>query len=175
MKCITPAALMVVALSASAQAQQNTMVAGVNAVYSQAKGYLMATAQQVPQDKYGFKPTPEVRSVGAILGHVADSNRMFCAMAEGKAQPPENMGSEKLTDKDQIIAALNSAFAYCDGVMAKLTDADLGRKLTMFGQPATVAEVIAENAAHDFEHYGNLVTYMRLNGMVPPSSQPAKN
>lgn len=172
------AALVLLASAGSANAQSEragSMSAasmGTAFPYNIAKAYLIKTAEQVPQEKYAFKPTPAVRSLGAILGHVADANRMFCAIIEGKPQPPEDAGSEKLTDKAALIAALKSAFDYCDGVLAKVTDADLVKPVDLFGMKTNVAGVISLNGAHDMEHYGNLVTYMRINGMVPPSSQP---
>lgn len=178
-KTLITASLMMLVYAASANAQEAAEKAsamrattmGVGSVYQIAKGYLLRTAELVPQEKYSFKPTPAVRSFGAILGHIADSQHMFCTMAEGKPQPSEDMGTEKLTDKEAIIAELKRSFAHCDAVYAKLTDADLAREVNLFGNKANVAAVITLNASHDMEHYGNLVTYMRINGIVPPSSQ----
>lgn len=182
-RTVAVAALVLLASTGSASAQsrkassknmasgQNMASGGITSVYNIAKGYLLKTAEQVPQDKYSFQPTKEVRTLGAMLGHVADANSMFCAIADGKPQPPENAGSEKLTDKAALIAALNAAFAYCDGVLAKITDSDLKKPRDLFGMKSNVAGVMTLNAAHDMEHYGNLVTYMRIIGMVPPSSQ----
>lgn len=178
-RVVTAAAVLFLAGVGSAQAQEtkasgmNMTVMGMTSIYNIAKGYLTKTAEQLPQEKYSYQPTKEVRSAGAILGHVADSQRMFCAVAEGKPAPAENMGSDKLTDKAAIVAALKASFAYCDGVLGKLTDADLMKPVDLFGQKMNVAAVVTLNAAHDMEHYGNLVTYMRLLGMVPPSSQPS--
>lgn len=176
MKRAAAAAFLLVFGVGTAHAQEkasavNVSVTGINNVYNVAKSYVLKTAEQVPQEKYSFKPTPEVRSIAELLGHIADSNKMFCAIAGGQPQPAEDMGSEKLTDKAALIAALQNGYAYCDGIVAKLSDADLTKQVTLFGRPATVAQVIALNAAHNYEHYGNLVTYMRINKMVPPSSQ----
>ena len=170
------AALLVLAGTATAQAQEKASsmrmtTEGMSSIYNIAKGYILKTAEQVPQDKYAFQATKEVRTIGQLLGHIADSQHMFCSVAEGKAAPPENAGSEKITDKAALIAALKASFDHCDAVMAKLTDADLAKPVTLFGQKMNVAAVVTLNAAHDMEHYGNLVTYMRMNGMVPPSSQ----
>lgn len=144
---------------------------GVGNVFGLASNFVLKAAEQFPAEKYGYKPTPEVRSFAALVGHVADANHMFCSIAEGKQQPPEDMGSEKLTDKAQLIAALKASIAHCNAVMANLTDADLTKSVKLFGNPSNVSTVVTMNAAHNYEHYGNIVTYMRLNGMVPPSSQ----
>ena len=177
-RAFTTGALLVVLAAGAAQAQaqqkassMNMTVMGMSAVYNINKAYLLKTAEQVPAEMYSYKPTPEVRSLGAILGHVADSQKMFCAVAEGKAQPNEDAGSDKLTDKAAIIKVLQDSFSYCDAVIAKTTDADLMAPRTIFGMKMNVAGVLTLNTSHDGEHYGNLVTYMRLNKMVPPSSQ----
>ena len=175
-RILTTAVLLLVVGAGAAQAQEKSSVAnarlsGLMFPYQVAKGYLTKTIDQISQDNLAYQPTKEVRTFGAIIGHVADANRMFCAIADGKPAPSENAGSEKLTDKAALAAALKSAFEYCDAVTARLTDADLARPAELFGNKTNVAGVLSLNAAHNFEHYGNLVTYMRLNGIVPPSSQ----
>jgi uncharacterized damage-inducible protein DinB len=161
--------------TANAQAPEKAStspgLSGISFTYGLAKNFLVKTAEQASQEMYSFQPTKDVRTFGALLGHVADASKTFCAMAEGSPSRPEDAGSEKLTDKAALIAALNDAFAYCDKVTAKLTDADLARPVEFFGMKTNVAGVLSLNAAHNYEHYGNLVTYMRMNGMVPPSSQ----
>lgn len=161
--------------AANAQAQEkagtNPGLAGISFTYGLGKNFLVRTAEQAPQELYSFQPTKDVRTFAALIGHIADASKMFCAIAEGSAPRPEDAGSEKLTDKAALVAALNDAFAYCDKVTAKLTDADLARPAEFFGMKTNVAGVLSLNAAHNYEHYGNLVTYMRMNGMVPPSSQ----
>jgi uncharacterized damage-inducible protein DinB len=177
MKRVISAAALLLVVAANAQAQEkasgmNMSVMGITSVYNMAKGNILKTAEQVPQEMYSFKPTPEVRSMGAILGHIADAQHMFCTVAEGKEPPAESAGgAEKLTDKAAIIAALKASFAHCDAVMAKTTDADLMTPHKLFGMDMNTAAILTLNASHDYEHYGNLVTYMRLNKMVPPSSQ----
>lgn len=176
-RMVAVAALVLLASAGNARAQskkagpKNAASTGITSVYNIAKGYILRTAEQVPQDKYSYQPTKEVRTFAAMFGHLADANTMFCAVVDGKAQPPENAGSEKLTDKAALIAALQKSYAYCDSVLAKVSDVGLMRKVDLFGMKLNVAGVMTMNAAHNMEHYGNLVTYLRINGMVPPSSQ----
>jgi uncharacterized damage-inducible protein DinB len=165
---LVPVALLMAA-PASAQTSGDGSVAGVRSLYETVRGYITAAAEQMPEDKYSFRPTEEVRSFGEIIGHVANSGYMFCAPVLGE-KPPSQPDAEKLTSKAELVAAVKASFAYCDKAH-QLSGADASAALQFFGQPQTKLSVLAFNKGHDFEHYGNLVTYMRLNGMVPPSSQ----
>ena len=170
-------ALSLVLVAGTAQAQQekasdmNMAASGINFVYSMAKSYIVKTAEQAPQELYSYKPTPEVRTLGQIRGHITNEQHAFCTVAEGKPMPEGGADAEKITDKAAMIAALNAAFSHCDAVYASATDAQLMESRTIFGMKMSLAGLLTFNAAHDMEHYGNLVTYLRMNKMVPPSSQ----
>ena len=129
-----------------------------------------ATAEKVPADLYDFRPTDEVRTLGQILAHVANSQYAFCSAASGQESPLTENLEETATTKEQITAALADAFAYCDDVYASMTDERAAMMVNLFGNDMAVAGVLAFNSMHNYEHYGNLVTYMRINGIVPPSS-----
>jgi uncharacterized damage-inducible protein DinB len=149
----------------------NPLIASSNAFYSQAKDIVLRSADKLPEDDYGFRPTPEVRTYGGILAHIADAQYILCGIvADGK---PTMKGLEKsVKTKAEIVAALKEAFGYCDAQYQKLTDADAATMVSWFGQQRTKLGVMDFNVAHMFEHYGNLVTYMRIKGVVPPSSEP---
>ncbi len=148
----------------------NPVVDAVKSQYSVIKGYLARTADKVPENLYAFKPTPEVRSLGQILGHVADSQFQICAAAAGE-KPPQSGIEKSMTTKAQLSKALEASTAYCDGVLTKMDDKRGMEAIKFFGGMQPRAMVLSFNVAHDFEHYGNLVTYMRLNKIVPPSSE----
>jgi uncharacterized damage-inducible protein DinB len=140
-----------------------------------ARGYVTAAADQMAEADFAFKPArvaAEVRTFGQIVGHIADANFMFCSMVSGEANP--NPGAEKMAAKADITKALGDAFAFCDRAIASVNDqsgADPVR-IDFLNRDFTKLGVIAMNTAHNMEHYGNLVTYMRAKGMVPPSSAP---
>lgn len=150
-------------------ASANPAVGSVAPIYRQVSGYIMAAAEQMPEADYGFKPTPEVRSFGQLVGHVANAQYMICAAALGEASPA-TQNYEQATSKAAIIEGLRGSDALCARAYAISDEAAL-QVVQLFGQQRTKLSVLAMNAAHDYEHYGNLVTYMRLKGMVPPSSQ----
>jgi uncharacterized damage-inducible protein DinB len=163
------AALLVAAPLSAQMDHGDGSVAGVKGLYETVRGYIVAAAEQMPEDKYSYQPTDEVRTFGQILGHVANAGYMFCAPVRGQ-EAPSMPNAEELTTKAEIVAALKGSFEYCDQAH-DLNMMDAASSLQFFGQQHTKLSVLAFNIAHDFEHYGNLVTYLRLNGMVPPSSQ----
>ena len=131
---------------------------------------IMKTAEMLSEDIYAFQPTEEVRTAGQILAHIANAQFLFCSAAAEQENPNGANFEETATTKEAIIAALKSGFEYCDGVYAGMTDAAGAEIKSFFGQEMAASGILAFNSAHNYEHYGNLVTYMRLNDIVPPSS-----
>ena len=148
----------------------NPTVASIRGTMDLVKGYLTKAAAQVPEDQYAFKPTPDVRSMGELFAHVADANFGICGAAGSEKPPMTGIEKSKKT-KAEITQALAESFTFCEKVFAGITDAR-ANEVVKFFLPGTNTRlgVLAFNAAHDFEHYGNVVTYMRMKGMVPPSS-----
>lgn len=151
----------------------NPFIDGIKTQYGVVKGYLGKTIEKVPEDVLAFKPTPEVRSFGQIVGHVADSQFMICAIALGE-KPPQGDIEKTATTKAALSKALAESTAYCDKALAGMTDKQGMEPVKFFFPNQTRALVLAFNVSHGFEHYGNLVTYMRLKGIVPPSSEPSR-
>ena len=163
-------ALTTVTLAAQAGGGVAPHVAILKAQAETIRGFVLRTAEKVPEDLYGFKPTPEVRSLGAVIGHVADGNNLLCGMANGDKVAP-NQANEKKTTRADLVAALKASFAACDKVFESTTDANATTPVDFFGQKQTRLGMLAFTTSHMWEHYGNLVTYMRLKGIVPPSSE----
>jgi uncharacterized damage-inducible protein DinB len=143
-------------------------VTSINKLQDQFLGWIVAAAEQVPDADYGFQATPDVRTFGQLFGHVANANYLFCAGAQGK-QSPQTTNFEQ-APRAEIIAGLKAAQAYC-AEATKWAAEHHHDEVTFFGTKGDVTWVMAFNIAHNAEHYGNIVTYMRLKGMVPPSSQ----
>lgn len=139
-------------------------------LFNVTKTNVMASAEMLDEELYSFRPTDEVRSMGELFAHIANAQYSFCSTAAGEQSPATENFEESRTTKAQILEALEMGFGYCDEVYANMTDADGARTLSFFTGPNTAHGVLAFNAAHNYEHYGNLVTYMRLNGITPPSS-----
>jgi uncharacterized damage-inducible protein DinB len=153
-----------------AQTPSNPLTTATKSVFDRVKGYITKAAEQVSEENYAFKPTPDVRSFGQLVAHVADANYMICSAAAGEKAPAGEVEKTKTTKVD-LQKALADSFAYCDKVYAGITDVTGMQPVGFFGGQQPKIAVLAFNTNHDFEHYGNIVTYMRLKGMVPPSSQ----
>ena len=151
---------------------QNPMMAAIKAQHEQVKGYLLKTAETVPENLYSFRATPEVRTIAQLIGHVADGSAGICASASGD-KPPALNAEKSMTSKAQLTKALAEALAFCDKVIAGMDDKRAMEATKFFvGGTSPRGMILAFNTSHNFEHYGNLVTYMRLNKIVPPSSAP---
>ncbi len=164
------AAASLVAAAPSPAGAQDVYSKAAKAQFDMIKGNLSKTATKVSEDLYAFKPTPDVRSLGQLIGHVADANFMICSVAAGE-KPPQGGFEKGKTAKADLSKALNDSIAYCDKVIAGMDDKKGAEIVQFFGAPTPRLGVINFNIQHCNEHYGNLVTYMRLKGVVPPSSE----
>ncbi|MFI5311559.1 MAG: DinB family protein, partial [Gemmatimonadales bacterium] len=147
-------------------------VADARELWKEASGFVLEAAVDMPEAKYAYKPTPSVRSFGELIGHVAGSQTMFCAIGMGEKPPAEDAVEKTAKTKAALVEALRASNTYCAKAYAQ-SDAAATASVDLFGAQRTRLFTLMENASHDNEHYGNIVTYMRMNGMVPPSSKPA--
>ncbi len=154
----------------AAASQDNPLSTFNQHVYGHVKDILLRSAEKMPEENYSFKPIDTVRSYGQIIGHVADAQYLFCSIALGEKNPGLKIEQSK-TSKADLIAALKDAFAYCDKAYDGMTDASATQMVKLFGNDAPKLGVLSINNMHNMEHYGNLVTYMRMKGIVPPSSE----
>ena len=152
-----------------AQSAQNPYSAMVTGGWNTLKKNLSASAAKMAEADYAFKPTPQVRSFGQVIGHLANEHYSICAGAKGE-KSPSTADFEKVTSKAELVAALDKSIAYCDGVYKSVTDATGTQPVEVFGEKMMRLGALQVNLTHSSEHYGNLVTYMRLKGVVPPSS-----
>jgi hypothetical protein len=155
-------------------AQENPTSDAVRKAWGGAKLNVSESAEQMPEANYGFKPVDSVRTFGEILAHVAGANYVFCATAVGEKAPhAEDEFEKSAKTKADIVKALSDSVAYCDAKYNALTDASGAKMIDMpynMGRTAAVYALIL-NTSHNAEHYGNLVTYFRIKGLVPPSSK----
>jgi uncharacterized damage-inducible protein DinB len=156
----------------TAKASANPGVGASRAVWEMMSGYLQQSAEQMPEAEYAFKPTPDVRSFGQLIGHVAGAQYMICAAALGEAGKAEDDIEKSKTSKADLVAALKASSDYCRRAYSQ-PDATASASTQLFGQTQTRMYALVVNASHDGEHYGNIVTYLRIKGMVPPSSRPS--
>lgn len=143
----------------------------IRSQYGPVKANLVAAAEQMPEDHYGFRPTAEVRSFGELVGHIAFAQFNICAALRGETNPRPGNLEVTLTTKAELVEAITAAFALCDTAYEDATDASLGDAVQFFGSESVRHFPLTYALVHANEHYGNIVTYMRIKGLVPPSSQ----
>ena len=152
-----------------------SLAGGANAMHAAIRRNLAEAAENMPADEYAFRPTPQIRTFGQIIGHVIDSNFFFCSQVAGE-KSPATADYEQITAKAALVKALNDSLVYCDRVYAATTDANFMQPVQIahvdgMGSNNTVrGAVLMYNIAHNNEHYGNLAAYMRLKGHFPPST-----
>ena len=161
-------AILAVACASGIQAQ-DPLSADAKFWYTGIKGYVIRAAEKMPEANYSFKPAPEVRTFGQIVGHIADDEYFFCGTVQGK--PKETEIEKTVTSKADLVMQLKKAFAYCDAVYDGFKDSQAAERMKTFAGERTKLNWLDFNTAHMYEHYGNIVTYMRIKGLVPPSSE----
>jgi uncharacterized damage-inducible protein DinB len=169
---------LILATPAAAQQTASANAANPAVAVTAAKGmweamtnYITAAAEQMPEADYAFRPAADVRTFGQLIGHVAGAQAMICAAALGEKGGGEDDIEKTATTKAALVAALKATTQSCQRAYSQ-TDAASAGATTLFGRPNTRIGALVMNGVHNAEHYGNLVTYMRIKGMVPPSSQP---
>jgi len=157
-----------------------SLAATAKAMHATIRRDIAESAETMPDEDFGFKPTPDVRSFAQLVGHVINANVLFCSQAKGAAMPTAT-NFERVADKAALIKGLTDALAYCDAVYESTTDADFNQAVTLSGFPGmnpktttTRGAVLMFNTTHNNEHYGNIVVYLRLKGKVPPSTARAQ-
>lgn len=164
------AAIAFAAIACLPAAETNSLSAGLRKDYRSARDYFIRAAEMMPEEKYGFKPAPDVRTFAQQVAHVADDQYNLCARAKGETRKAAYTAIEdSLSQKAELVAAVKQAFAYCDGAYDALTDAS-GRE-AIPGRTRTKFDMLNWNLWHTWEHYGNVTVYLRMNGLIPPTSQ----
>lgn len=164
--------LSALAAPGSAAAQASPLSAHLRHMYAGVRVMLLRSAETMPEEHYGFRPADAVRTYGQIIGHLADTQRRYCGLVLGRSPSAPAASAEKtMTSKGDLVAALEGALAYCDPAYAGMTDSSAVRMIDA-GMPMPALGVLNVNLLHATAHYGNLVTYMRMKGFVPPTSEP---
>ena len=184
MRIVLSALVAVLATSSMSHAQTSDSGAGavlspstatsVNNMHMSIRRNLIEGAEAMPAAEYAFKPTPQVRSFAALVAHVALANYFFCSVAKGEPMPIMVNLEQTITDKPAAVKALGDALNYCDTAYKETTDANANQPVKIAGPggnaQSTRALVLVFNTTHNNEHYGNVVLYLRLKGIVPPST-----
>ena len=163
-----------VAAPALAQQSANPISDGIRSQWNGAKRNIQQSAELMPDSNWDYRPVDGVRSFSELLAHVAGASYAICAAAKNEKTPfTEDHFEKTAKGREAIVKATKDAIAYCDAAYAALTDANAGELVpNPFGDTKmTRTAALILQIGHNNEHYGNMVTYFRMNGIVPPSSR----
>ncbi len=165
-------AVVLVATANPAFAQGKALADALAQMHTGVSRNVVEAAEKMPEAEFAFQPTKDVRTFGGFVGHVANAAYSYCSRAKGEGNPNKE-DFEKTPGKAALVAAIKAATAYCDGVYKSQSDASLGALVAVGQNQQPRGQLLIQNVSHSNEHYGNLVTYMRLKGLVPPSTERA--
>jgi uncharacterized damage-inducible protein DinB len=182
MRLVTLAVLALAVPAVAGGQPANPLTGGARLNYGIIKDFITRAAAKMPDEHYPFAPTSDIRSFARLVGHLADANYRLCSVVAGQTTATDAGIEKSKSTKADLAQALSESFAFCDKQYAEMTDAS-GTAIVSFdagGEGNRVPirmprlTVLAFHVQHAFEHYGNIVTYMRLKGIVPPSSEPRR-
>lgn len=162
--------LLLAAIAPASLHAQNAAVSTTREIWKDVTAYITTAAEELTADQYGYRPTDKVRTFGQLVAHVAGAQNLICAAALGEAPRAEDEFEKPGATKAQLVAALKASTEYCGKAYAQM-DAAAQQPAKLFGQDRTRLYALVLNATHNGEHYGNIITYMRMQGLVPPSSR----
>ncbi len=158
------------ALPLLSYAQSNPVAAAARDALQRGQKNLIEAAQEMPAEKYGFKPTPAQMSFAHLLGHITESNDLLCSKISGNAAPGTKVSESD--SKEKLVEALKGSFDFCSTALHQLADAKLGDEVTLFGgRKATKAAAVISLTSDWADHYSAAAMYLRLNGLLPPTAK----
>ena len=171
--------VMLVAVAAISARAQESSAPIANPVSTTVKSQLtrfsknmVAAAESMPAEKYGFKPTPEMNTFGHLVMHIVQSNNLLCSKISGAAAPDAKLADSD--GKEKLVAGLKASFEFCGTALANVDDSKLSESMMLFGnRPASRAAALIALSDGWNDHYGTQAIYLRLNGILPPTAQPA--
>ncbi|HYK37148.1 DinB family protein [Alloacidobacterium sp.] len=158
-----------VAVFGQAAATASPLAAEAQGRYAQVKGFITKAAENMPAENYSYKPTPDIRTFARVVNHVTEAQFRACGAlngtSEAKPAPPET------ADKATIVDALKASFAECDKAFGTLSDSNVTEMVQLGSAKHSRIGIAWGTVTHDTEQYATLALYMRLKGLVPPSSE----
>jgi uncharacterized damage-inducible protein DinB len=172
---LVTALCLVVSIPTRAQSSPaNPVVASAQEIYERQSKYIAGAADEMPADKYSYHPTPEQWTFAKIVSHVAQSDFAVCSILSD-TPPPQNWKVTETDPKEKLVPAVTASFEFCSKVLVDLQDSKLGDTVKFFrGRQVPRARALIELTDDLEDHYSQLASYLRLNGMVPPSARPQK-
>jgi uncharacterized damage-inducible protein DinB len=154
----------------------NPVSDSVRQVLVQQAKHLVDSAELMPADKYGYHPTEAQMTFGKLVAHIVQTNTLICSAIDSMPASADVMKMADTAPKDTLVGAIKQSFTLCTEALAKVSDAQLGEEVSMMGRRTGMSRAAAMiTIANDWaDHYSTAASYLRLNGILPPSAQPKK-
>ncbi len=169
---VAPALTAIAQMPAPAQAQKTaepTPIGEVMNAYKQTKTIIIASAEAMPAEDFSFKATPDIRTFAEMFTHVAQVQESICPVIAGTPPATRPVQSTAAT-KEEVLAVIKHSFDVCDATYASVTEANMNEVAGSGFMRGTKLGDMWKNVAHNNEMYGQMVIYLRLHGIVPPST-----
>ena len=150
-------------------AQSRTLTLEIKEVHDRIRQDVVQSAERMPAEHFDFQPTPDVRTFGQLVGHVATNLYVMCAAAGAENNPNPALVEQRVSGKADLVDVLKAAYDYCEEALASLNDVN-GLNTVSASREGTRLSFLLAAIEHTSLHYGNMVTYMRLQGLAPTSS-----
>jgi uncharacterized damage-inducible protein DinB len=171
MKRLLAVAVLCAAVVPAVAQEKNPVTSVVREILPRQQKNIVAAVEEMPADKFGYKPTPEQMSFGKLVLHITEANNLFCSKIGGST-PPKSPELKETDSKEKLVASLKASFDFCDTALGKMDDSKLGEKIQAFGgREAPLAWAMIALTNNWADHYGAASTYLRLNGLLPPTAQ----
>ena len=168
MNCCPIIMLAAALAGAGALQAQSPLIAEAKQAYTGIKNNLTKMAEKMPEEHYSFKPSPDIRTFGQLVAHVADAQTRTCSAVKGEVK---QAGAASKTSKADLVASLKDSFAECDAAFESLTDANAAEMVKGPRGARSKIGALIGNTTHSNEEYGYMAVYLRLKSVVPPSSE----
>lgn len=153
------------------QSNSNPVSEAVRSIVARHGTLMVAAADEMPADKYSYRPSPEQMTFGHLVMHIAESNELLCSKISGMT-PPSKLTLTDTDPKDKLVLGLKDSFSFCSTALEKVNDSDLGSQVELFGGRSFTKAFAMITLTDDlYDHYSAQAAYLRLNGKLPPSAQ----
>ena len=147
----------------------STLVKEATQSYDRVRDNILKAAEEMPEQDYRFQPTPDIRTFAQLVGHIAEAQAHYCSAA---AETQTQFNAREKTSKADLLATLKESNDVCDKAYDSVNESNFSRTAGAGRMQHSKLGILYGNVAHDNEEYGYMCVYLRLKGLVPPSSQP---
>lgn len=163
--------IMLTATGYAQSGEKNPVTSVVREILPRQQKNLVAAVEEMPADKFNYKPTEQQQTFGHLVLHMTESNYYLCAKIGGSG-PPKQQELKESDGKDKLLAVLKSSFDFCNAALDKMDDSRLGESIEAYGgRKAPLAWALIALTNDWADHYGGAAMYLRLNGLLPPTAK----